>query len=390
MSTKKILICVSGLTPQIVTETLFCLAVKEKIQIDEIYVLTTKRGRDVILGIDEHPTTPKIALSKEIKNLCKDYKIKKPKFEENDTHIIVAKEESIELSDIRTDKDNILFPNKVCEFIRDKSSNPNTTLFCSITGGRKSMSVHIANTLSIFAREQDKLLHVLTKEEHEFKGFYPRNKKEAEDLELSEIPFVRLRSILSADMKSSELLKFNFDEIVRFTQKQLKLLAPSNFLTLDIMRREFRYGNDKISLEPLEFLFYYYFVDSKFNGAANISVHQFISDETKDKFKFYFNKYYPKSYYIKGKKWYNKGFSKEDFRSKRSTINNKIKTLIEDDDIVSEFIIDVNRKYGQSTYYIRADTKKFDVKYNLSNAGKSNLSVPKVNGTGRHISVKNK
>ena len=359
---KNILICVSGLTPQIVTETLFCLSVKEKTPIDEVYVLTTARGREVILGRDKHPATPKTPLKKEIENLCKQYKIKKPLFEENDNHIIVAKEEAIELPDIRSDKDNILFPNKVCEFIRDKSSNPNTTLYCSITGGRKSMSVHLANALSIFARENDRLVHVLTKEEHEFKGFYPKNKKEAEDLELSEIPFVRLRSILSADVKSSELLNLKFDEIVQHTQRQLKLLAPSNKLILDIERREIRYGNDKISLEPLEFLFYYYFVDSKLRGNTNISVQQFVSDETKNQFIEYFNEYYSESYYIKEKKWYNKGFSKEDFRTKRSHVNNKIKNLIVDDDIVSDFIIDVNRKYGESTYYIRAGKEKFQVK----------------------------
>jgi len=362
MNTKNILICVSGLTPQIVTETLFCLAVKQKTPVDEIYVLTTKRGREVILGKDTHPSTPKTSLKTEIENLCKKYKIKKPIFEENDKHIIVAKEESVELSDIRTDKDNILFPNKVCEFVRNKSSDPDTTLYCSITGGRKSMSVHIANALSIFAREQDKLLHVLTKEEHEFKGFYPMNKKEAEDLELSEIPFVRLRSILSADVKSSELLNLNFDEIVQHTQRQLKLLAPSNKLILDIERREIRYGNDKISLEPLEFLFYYFFVDSKMRGSSNISISQFTSEETKLKFIEYFKEYYPG--YIEEKKWYKSkiGFEAEDFRSKRSKINSKIEILIEDTDIASMFIIDVNKKYGNSTYFIKADKDRFIIK----------------------------
>ncbi|MCL6496007.1 MAG: hypothetical protein K6T54_14695, partial [Ignavibacterium sp.] len=131
MTNKNILICVSGLTPQIVTETLFCLAVKEKTPVDEIYVLTTKRGREVILGRDKHPVTPKSPLKNEIEKLCKLYKLKKPLFQENDDHIIVAKEEAIELPDIRSDKENILFPNKVCEFLRLKTSNPQNVLFCS-------------------------------------------------------------------------------------------------------------------------------------------------------------------------------------------------------------------------------------------------------------------
>ena len=200
MKNKNILVCVSGLTPQIVTETLFCLSVKEKILIDEIYVITTRRGRDVILGLDKHPATPKTALKTEISNLCKKYKLRIPLFNNNDKHIIVAREESIELSDIRSDKDNILFPNKVSLFLRDKTSNAGDIIFCSITGGRKSMSVHIANALSLFARERDRLLHVLTSEKYEFKGFYPLNKKEAAALQLSDIPFVRLRAILSYEI----------------------------------------------------------------------------------------------------------------------------------------------------------------------------------------------
>lgn len=361
MNNKNLLICVSGLTPQIVTETLFCLSVKEKIPIDEVYVLTTKRGREVILGKDKHPATPKTPLKKEIDNLCKLYKIKKPAFYENDNHIIVAQEESIELSDIRSDKDNVLFPNKVSEFLKLKTADANNILYCSITGGRKSMSVHIANSLSLFAREQDKLLHVLTKEENEFKGFYPINKKEANDLELSEIPFVRLRSLLSKELKDHNLLSSNFIDIVDYTQKQLKILSPGNKLILDIEKRDIRNTNDKITLEPLEFLFYFYFVDSKIKGIPNISVQQFLADETKLQFIEYFSEYFP-TYYIKEKKWYNKGFSKEDFRIRRSKVNAKIKELFDDEEISNHFIIDVNRKYGNSTYYIKADQNKFLIK----------------------------
>ncbi|MGQ9799958.1 MAG: CRISPR-associated ring nuclease Csm6 [Ignavibacterium sp.] len=364
MSTNNILICVSGLTPQIVTETLFCLAVKEKIQIDEIYVLTTKRGRDVILGLDEHPSTPKTALSKEIKNLCRDYNIKKPKFEENDTHIIIAKEESIELSDIRSDKDNILFPNKVASFIREKTADSNNVLYCSITGGRKSMSVHLANALSLFARENDKLLHVLTKEEHEFKGFYPKNKNEIKDLELSEIPFVRLRSLLMFEDKDTDILKLNFDQIVKRTQRNLKLISDKNKFILDFERREIKYKTESIILEPLEFLFYYFFVDSKERGIQKISIYDITSNETRERFIEYFNEYYAKSRSIKDFNWYKKGFNQFDFRSKRSKINNKIKKLLNNTDLEEQFIINVDKIYGDSKYFIKADIDRFLIKKN--------------------------
>lgn len=357
---KNILVCVSGLTPQIVTETLFCLAVKEKKEIDEIYVLTTKRGRDVILGKDSHPATPKTPLKKEIDKLCQQYKIKKPLFAENDKHIIVAREESIELSDIRSDKDNILFPNKISEFLRKITSKLDNTLYCSITGGRKSMNVHLANGLSLFAREDDKLLHVLTKEEHEFKGFFPQTKEEINDLELSEIPFVRLRPFLPAEFKGKNILKSNFDEIVNYTQKQLKALSPFNKLIIDVGKRELRYGNERILLQPMEFLFYYYFVDCKERGEENISIQNFQSDETIQRMFEHFKELFP-SRQIERKQWNSKKFDQNYFLQRRSKINNKIEKIIDDEDIADLFKISVNRKWGSSTYFIRADMSKFKI-----------------------------
>ncbi len=362
---KNILICVSGLTPQIVTETLFCLSVKQKIPVHEIYILTTKRGREVILGRDPSPSTPKSPLKNEIEALCKKYKIKKPLFEENDTHIIVAKEESIELFDIRSDKDNILFPNKVCDFIRTKTSSPNTTLFCSITGGRKSMSVHLANALSLFAREQDKLLHVLTKEEHEFKGFFPATKKEADDLELSEIPFVKLRPLLSKEIKSEYLEKMTFDKIVKYTQNQLKVFTDNKNLILDIQRRSLTFGQNSITLEPMEFIFYFYFVDIKLRGKEKISIHEITSPEVANMLLNYIEQYY-KYYYLdekKVRKLKEKGIDAENFRTKRSKINPKLSELINDPDFEKLFIIDVEKIYADSKYFIRADKEKFKIKY---------------------------
>ncbi|PJA99284.1 MAG: TIGR02584 family CRISPR-associated protein [Ignavibacteriales bacterium CG_4_9_14_3_um_filter_30_11] len=353
MKNKNILVCVSGLTPQIVTETLFCLSVKEKILIDEIYVITTRRGRDVILGLDKHPATPKTALKTEISNLCKKYKLRIPLFNNNDKHIIVAREESIELSDIRSDKDNILFPNKVSLFLRDKTSNAGDIIFCSITGGRKSMSVHIANALSLFARERDRLLHVLTSEKYEFKGFYPLNKKEAAALQLSDIPFVRLRAILSYEIKGKNLMELNFDQIVSFTQNRLKVLSDQNKLICDIGKRELSYGNNSINLEPMEFLFYYFFVDQKTKQKNKISIYDITSPDTTSQFTGYLESYYP-YYYLREnqKKSWQKGFDARDFRSKRTKINKKILQLITDYEIAMQFIIEVEKVYGESKYFI--------------------------------------
>ncbi len=258
---RNILIAVSGLTPQIITETLYCLSVQRKISVHEIYVITTARGRDVMYGIDDKINYP--PLKKEIERLCKMYKLKTPKFSNSDTHIIVAKEESVEMSDIRTDKQNKLFPNKVCEVIMEKTTDKDNVLYCSVSGGRKTMSIYMAAALSLFGRTNDKLLHVLTDEKSEFKNFFPENKSEDKLLELAEVPFVKLRSLISQNFEKYKLKSLTFDKVVSLTQKELEQLSQDK-LILDTKTCSVKFGlNNSKDLHPGEFDFYLKFVKAK-------------------------------------------------------------------------------------------------------------------------------
>jgi len=363
--TKNILICVSGLTPQIVTETFYCLAVQKKIKVDELYVITTKRGREVILGKDKSVHTPKTLLKDELKNLCSRYKIKMPVFENDEKHIITAKEETLELSDIRTDKHNVLFPNKVCEFISKLSSDTDSNLFCSISGGRKTMGVHLAFALSLFGRENDKLLHVLTSEENEFKGFYPVNKKEDKALELSEIPYVRLRSVTLFKGDSKLKSKLKYADIVKLTQDQLHRISDKRKLVLKVNQKEISYGEDTVKFEPLEFAIYYKFAEQKLEGNNKISIHSIISQSFGLSIAEFIRENYEYYYFSDETRnpWWQKGFTAENFRSKRAKINTKIAGLFDDDLMKDEFIITSNKNYGETTYSIKSDTSKIKILY---------------------------
>jgi len=363
LKSKNILVCVSGLTPQIITETFFCLTVKEKIQIDELYILTTRRGKEVILGIDPAPNTPKVSLKEELQNLCNDYKVKFPLFELNDHHIITAKEESIELYDVRTDKDNILFPNKVMDFIRRLTMNRNTILHCSISGGRKTMSVHLAFALSIFGREKDKLYHVLTSEENEFKDFYPKTKKDAKLLELAEIPYVRLRSILSKELQEDKLIRYSYDQIVSATQKSLRILLNQDVLILNITNREVQFNENRVRLEPMEFAIYYQLIEEKLKNIDKLSIAEITSPEFAKKICQFIETNYKYYYYSERRKekLIKSGISPELFRSKRSIINKKITSLFNDDELANLFIIQSQRIYGSSRYFILSPLEKIKI-----------------------------
>src|SRR2546426_12133493 len=66
---RHILLCVAGLTPQIITETLYALTQQRGERIDEIRVITTLGGRDRILSALLDPQQGKFFA------FCRDYGI---------------------------------------------------------------------------------------------------------------------------------------------------------------------------------------------------------------------------------------------------------------------------------------------------------------------------
>ncbi|HMQ68894.1 MAG TPA: CRISPR-associated ring nuclease Csm6 [Ignavibacteria bacterium] len=338
---KNLLICVSGLTPQIITETLFCLSIRKKICIDELFVITTSRGRNVILGKDKQMNKERgyPPLIDEIDRMCKKYKnIKNPKFKPE--NIKVANELSIELADIRTDDENKLFPNALCEFINEKTKDNYNILHCSISGGRKSMSVDMAFALSLFGRENDKLWHVLTHEDQEFKGFFPENKKQENDLELAEIPYVKLRSIIAEKTKNKNFNKMKYIDIVKDTQTELKKKSADK-LVINISRGEIYYGsNEIIIIQPKQIKLYRYFIENNGNSENRISIHALVNN---------FNINRNTGEVIKQ-------FNDTNIRQLITKLNNdRIKAAVKDPELYDIFKIQ-SGSYGTGEYFLNANS----------------------------------
>ncbi|WP_304132441.1 CRISPR-associated ring nuclease Csm6 [Ignavibacterium album] len=337
MKTKNILICVTGLTPQIVTETLYCLTVQKKKIIDELYIITTAKGRDIILGTDNEFNKERgyPRFKSELQKLCEKYRINIPLFYENNEHIIVAKEQTIELYDIRNDKHNILFPNKVTEVLREKSANDENVLYCSISGGRKTMSVDLAFALSLFGRTHDKLYHVLVDPSVEFnKDFwFPRNKKEQAFLEISEIPYIKLRTLLGEFTKNKLFKNLSYSKLVEMMQQLIKI-KTSDKLYIDVRRKEIRFGiNEPIRAEPRQIELYRYLISSKNLGKNSLYI--------KDLAKYFYNTYESKN-----------------VLSLISKLNSNISLAIKDNSIENIFKICGPKEFGSGQYGILADVDK--------------------------------
>jgi len=363
-----ILVSVSGLTPQVITEALYFLCVKKKIKINEIYVITTQKGKNVLQGKENIPGTTNTTLKKEITELCRHYKLSEPKFDLTGRHIIAAREESAELTDIRTDIHNQLFPNKIAEFIKQKTSKPENVLHCLITGGRKSMSVHLAGVLSLFGREHDKLYHILTSEKFEFKGFYPKTKEEIKSLELSEIPYVRLRPLVSPSLTQKELNSKTYIDFVRYTQTRLSLVSENQHLLIDIPRRSLIFNDKSITLEPLQLALYCLIIQKYYADKKPVKIHEIVSVSFAKELKEFLIEFIPSFHESDSAKkpWWINGLDDTSFRSKRSKINQKINEFIDDPNLAENFTISSNKVYGETSYFIKAPEKTVKIRFESS------------------------
>jgi len=337
MKTKNILVCVSGLTPQIVTETLFCLSVKENIKIDELYIITTARGRDIILGKDDDFNKKRgyPPLKKELRNLCNKYKIKEPLFDEGNGHIIVAKEQSIDLYDIRSDKDNQLFPNKVCDVIREKCQKDEIILYCSISGGRKTMSVDLAFALTLFGRARDKLYHVLvdSKVEYNKDFWFPRNRDELKLLEISVLPYIKLRTLLG-DFTQNKLFKsLSYTGLVDLMQQQIRI-KTSDKLYIDWRKKLIWFGNNEPEKTLPRYIEIYRYIHSSKKAGS-------VSEDIKELAKRFYNTYEAKN-----------------VLSIISRLNVIVEKAVNDKTISNIFKISGPKEFGSGQYGILADADK--------------------------------
>ncbi|NNM52364.1 MAG: TIGR02584 family CRISPR-associated protein [Pseudomonadales bacterium] len=228
MSAKhRVLIAVSGMSPQIITETLYALAVNVTPWIpDEIYIVTTKDGA----------VKAEMALLRDgrLKALCQDYQFKLPVFDQS--HIVVIKDkQGVELNDIRCQQDNEAAADCMTQLLQKFTDDPDTELHVSMAGGRKTMGFHLGYALSMLGRPKDRLSHVLVSENFESLPtfYYPTPQSsilqasgnrllDARDAQvtLAEIPYIRLRTHLKEDILPPDM---GYSDLVRHIDRSLKL-----------------------------------------------------------------------------------------------------------------------------------------------------------------------
>ncbi len=272
---RKVLIAVLGLTPQIITETLYYLTQVKKPPVipDEVYVITTSRGRERILK-------SLLGEGGQFVRFCREYGIDPDAIRFGaDTVLTLRDAQGRPLEDIRTARDNELAADQIVAFVRDMAEDPDATLYCSAAGGRKTMGIYLAYALTFFGRPQDVLFHVLVDEEFEAHPEFFYKPKEAKTLhvrspdgslrlastekariELAEVPFVRLREKLEGLFGPGPA---SYGEMVALAQRGVDLASVPPEVEVDLSKGELRVGDVEVRLPPVQLAVYTYYLRNK-------------------------------------------------------------------------------------------------------------------------------
>ncbi len=202
---RRILVAVTGLSPQIVTETLYALAVEKNPPFipTEVRLITTQQGAQKAKQSLLHE-------DRWFHRLRTDCGLPSIAFGPEQIHELTDGDGN-PLGDIRSEADNIAAADAITELMRELTGDDGSALHVSIAGGRKTMGFYLGYALSLYGRIQDRLSHVLVNAPYESHPgfFYPTPQSEliqdrnnefhdARDAKvtLAEIPFVRLRGEL--------------------------------------------------------------------------------------------------------------------------------------------------------------------------------------------------
>ena len=253
---RRILVVVTGMSPQVVTETTYALAVREPAWVPtEIRLVTTRMGAEIAeQGLLDGEGW--------FHRLRRDYDL--PAIDFNAERILTLSDAASEpLDDIQTPADNTAAADAITQLLCEITEDDASALHVSIAGGRKTMGFYLGYALSLYGRRQDRLSHVLVNPPYESlpEFFYPTPTEmmvktrsgrlvDARDAQvgLAEIPFVRLREGLPEDLLAG---KIRFHDAVEAAQRAI---GPVE-LVIDLSGKRVCAGGRIFHLPPVQLAF---------------------------------------------------------------------------------------------------------------------------------------
>lgn len=268
---RRILVAVTGLSPQVVTETLYALAVAQNPPFvpTDVRLITTEEGAQRAQLSLLHEQTGWFH------RLRTDYGLPSISFRPEQIHVLTDANGG-PLKDIRSVGDNTAAADAITNLIRELTGDDSSALHVSIAGGRKTMGFYLGYALSLYGRIQDRLSHVLVNPPYESHPsfFYPTPKSElihtpgpngrpydAKDAKvtLAEIPFVRMREGLDSKLIEGSA---SYSDTVADAQRAL----PPISLELDPANCHVTAGGERFQMSDNRFAFYWMLAERVING----------------------------------------------------------------------------------------------------------------------------
>jgi len=264
---KRVLLAVSGLNPQVITETLYALHMEGRM-VNHVHIITTLNGK-------EHIFRTLLAPGGVFESFLNEYDIPRKTVDFSPANIhVVADHHGKELDDISNADANEALLKCCLDQAFKLTSEPTQTVYFLVAGGRKTMSSCLSASAQFYGRPQDRVYHILVSPEFEAcRDFWfpPRKSvvitlydkkgqpyyKETRyaELQLVSMPFVSLR-----DQLSEKILK-----IPRMPAELMASLIKDEdaFLVIRLPEAKIIYGNRELDINPAYLALYAWFAEQK-------------------------------------------------------------------------------------------------------------------------------
>jgi CRISPR-associated protein (TIGR02584 family) len=234
------LLALVGLAPAVASETFWALAHRRE-TVSHIVLATTRRGA---LLAEQQLLGTAGALARVAANASPPVPLPAIK-------LVVLTDGNRSLDDIQSGDDHLAVQTALDHLVRRLTTTGAPPLHASLAGGRKTMSAAMALAMSIHARPQDRLSHVLVAspylENPDFLFPAAGDEAAARAISLIDMPFIRLRPLLPERWREQSTPK-----LIAAAQSHIDAAAPAR---LGLAERTLRCGDETLILPPLQAAF---------------------------------------------------------------------------------------------------------------------------------------
>lgn len=372
---RDILVAVVGLTPQVITETVYYLTQVHRppITLAGIHVLTTQPGKAQLL------TQLLAPQGGHFHAFCAEYDLE-PTAIDFEVHVL-RDAADVPLEDIRMAADSIAVADQIAAVVRHLTGDPTTRLYCSLAGGRKTQSVLLGFALQLYGRPQDRLLHVLVDEEFQNHPafFYPPKESRllhtrdnrlvdahTARIDVAEIPFLRLREKLFTPAATTTHM--GFAPAIIQAQQELDTLLDLPPLTINYMTRSLDIRATLVPLSPLQFVLYAQLAQIRLQQAHVQPGDGFVTLDELEALQDELLRHYASLYGTHAERvaalrqQWARGWPRDSIRSHFATINRKIQQAVPDKAQAVFYRVESEGPYGQTRYGLRLPPGKIELR----------------------------